>query len=265
MSNLIGNELNNTSLKSIAFPREHGAYGFTIEPLMLALLVAFSWTGFYLALGTLLAFFAHQPIKVLFGQQKSLRLKAFLLLLVYIGPALVLFALFLNQVSANSALPFYTAIIMMAAYLVLDLLKYSRRLFVEIMAPTAIGLIAVSIVLANGWSESQALGLGLLLSARFIPTPFYIRARLQLEKGQPADKAAAIFSAGFAFLLIGFLTILGHTPILGWIAVLLLTARAFLGISHWRKKSTVKAIGMREFFYGQVLVVFSTLGYWFSF
>jgi len=265
MSYLEGIELNHTSLKSIAFPREHGAYGFTIEPLMLALLVAFSWPGFYLALGTLLSFFAHQPIKVIFGQQKSLRLKALLFLIAYISPALVMFVLFLNQVSANSALPFYTAIVMMATYLVLDLLKYSRQLFVEIMAPSAIGLIAVSIVLASGGSETKAFGLGLLLSARFIPTPFYIRARLQLEKGQPADKAAAIFSAGFAFLLIGFLTILGHTPILGWVAVLVLTVRAFLGVSHWRKKSTVKAIGMREFFYGQVLVVFSTLGYWFSF
>lgn len=264
MSNLKGTTLNNKSIKLIAFPKEHGAYGFTIEPLMLALLVTFSWTGFYLALGTLLAFFAHQPIKILFGQQKSLRPLAFLFLIAYIGPAFILFALFLNQVSAHTAVPFYAAIVMMTVYLVLDLLKYSRRLFVEIMAPTAIGLIAVSIVMSTGWSEGQALGLGLLLSARFIPTPFYIRARLQLEKGQVSDKVAAAFSSGLAFLGIGFLTILGNTPFLGWLAIFILTLRTFFGISRWRKKSTVKAIGMREFFYGQVVVVFSTLGYWFS-
>lgn len=256
--------MSHTSIKSIAFPREHGAYGFTIEPLMLALLVAFSWPGFYLALGTLLAFFAHQPIKVLFGQQKSLRGKALIFLAIYLFPAVALFALFLFQVATHTALPFFSAIILMAMYLVLDLLKYSRRLFVEIMAPTAIGLIAVSIVLAHGWSEVRALAMGLLLSARFIPTPFYIRARLQLEKGYQADKAMVVFSTGFALLLIGLLTILGHTPILGWIAILILTLRALLGISQMRKKSTVKAIGIREFFYGQVVVIFSTLGYWFS-
>lgn len=265
MPYLEGNDLNYTSIKSVAFPREHGAYGFTIEPLMLGLLAAFSWPGFFLALGTLLAFFAHQPVKIIFGQQNNLRWTAFLFLILYGIPALILFALFLDHASLHTALPFYTALSMMAAYMVLDLLKYSRRLFVEIMAPTAIGLIAVSIVLVTGWTELKAMGLGLLLAARFIPTPFYIRARLQLEKGQPADKAAAIFSAGFTLLLIGFLTIMKHTPILGFIGVLVLSLRAFFGVSRWRKESVVKAIGMREFFYGQVLVIFSALGYWFSF
>ncbi len=254
--------LNFNHYKSVALPREHGAYGFTIEPLMLGLLTAYTSAGLLLALGTMLAFFAHQPVKILFGQNKDLRKTAGLFLVLYLTAALYFFVLFLKQTSFHSAAPFYSALILMAFYLILDLLHYSRRIFVEIMAPAAIGLIAVSIVLAAGWSDNKALGLGLLLAARFVPTPFYVRARLRLEKKQEPENGAALFSSGFSLVLIFLLSLMGITPWLGLTAVGVLTLRTFLGLSSLRKKSTVRAVGMREFFYGQVLVWFSAAGYW---
>jgi len=254
--------LNLTQIKSVALPREHGAYGFTIEPLLLGLLAAYTPVGLSLALGTMLAFFAHQPIKILFGQNKSLHKAALLFLFLYLLTAVFFFILFISRVPLHTAAPFYTALLLMTFYLILDLLHYSRRIFVEIMAPAAIGLIAVSIVLAAGWSDSKALGLGLLLAARFVPTTFYVRARLRLEKKQNPENTTAVFSSSFAFLMVLLLTVMGITPWTGLAAVGILTLRAFLGLSSYRKKSTVKAIGMREFMYGQILVWLSAAGYW---
>lgn len=255
--------MNVNHFKSVALPREHGAYGFTVEPLLLGLLTAYTPAGLFLALGTMLAFFAHQPIKILFGKNRVLRPAALFFLVFYLTLAGFFFVLFLSRTSLHGATPFYSALLLMTFYLILDLLHYSRRIFVEIMAPAAIGLIAVSIVLAAGWSDLKALGLGLLLAARFVATPFYVRARLRLEKKQTAENGAALFSSGVSFLLIFFLTLMGITPWPGLLAVGILALRAFFGLSSYRKESTVKAVGMREFFYGQVLVWLSAAGYWF--
>ncbi len=228
------------------------------------MLTAYTSAGLFLALGTMLAFFAHQPVKILFGQNKTLRKTALLFLFLYLLTAVFFFVLFISRVSFHTAAPFYGALLLMTFYLILDLLHLSRQIFVEIMAPAAIGLIAISVVLAAGWPDTKALGLFFLLAARFVPTTFYVRARLLLEKRQKSENAAALFSGGFAFLLIFLLTVMGITPWLGLLATSVLTLRAFLGLSNYRKKSSVKALGLREFFYGQVLVWLSAAGYWFG-
>ena len=51
-------------LRSIALPTEHGGWGFTLEPILLGLLVAPTWAGFGLALATSSAFLARRPVKL---------------------------------------------------------------------------------------------------------------------------------------------------------------------------------------------------------
>lgn len=247
---------------SVALPKEHGAYGFTLEPLLLALLAGFSWPGFLLACGSLLAFFAHQPIKILFNGNKTLRRPAYGFLLVYGLLTILFFSLYLRQVPLQTAYPFLAALAVMLFYLALDLMKYSRVMVIQILAPAAIALIAVSIVLADNWSYLQAWGLWLILAARFIPTPFYIRTRLHLERGKPANRLAAVASAILANLMI---LVLCFFRIIPWFALLPLTvlsARTLFGLSKYRRKTTVKKVGMLEFAYGLLLVLFSAAGYW---
>ena len=43
-------------LRSIALPTEHGGWGFTLEPILLGLLVAPTWAGFGLAVATAIGF-----------------------------------------------------------------------------------------------------------------------------------------------------------------------------------------------------------------
>jgi hypothetical protein len=51
-------------LRSVAMPTEHGGWSLTLEPVLLALIVAWSWSGFALGAAALLAFVARTPIKV---------------------------------------------------------------------------------------------------------------------------------------------------------------------------------------------------------
>lgn len=252
-------------LSSVALPKEHGAYGFTLEPLLLALLAGYSWPGFLLACGSLLIFFAHQPIKTLFNGNKTLRRPAYGFFLIYGLLALVLFSLYLRQVPLQTAYPFMAALVVMIFYLAMDLLKYSRVMLIQILAPGSIALIAVSIVLADDWPGMQAWGLWLILAARFLPTPFYIRARLALQRGKPANRLAAVVSAIMANLMILVLCYFRIVPWLVLLPVTVLSARTLFGLSKYRQKTAVKKVGLLEFVYGLALVLFSAAGYWIQF
>ncbi|GIW24085.1 MAG: hypothetical protein KatS3mg069_0352 [Meiothermus sp.] len=51
-------------LKTVALPNEHGGWGFTLEPILLGLLVAPSWAGLGLGVFALAAFFTRHPLKL---------------------------------------------------------------------------------------------------------------------------------------------------------------------------------------------------------
>ncbi len=248
-------------IKAAAYPKEHGSYGFTIEPLTLALIVGYSPAGLYLALGTFLAFLAHQPMRLLLAPKGSDKTFAAIFFTVYGTTALLLFYGFLSFVSVQTMLPFASGLALMFFYLWMEYKQLHRKLFIEILAPAAISLITVSILLADGWNLLSAFGVFFLLSARFIPTAFYVHYRLQLAKRLPADKGSVILSSGIAFIIIAWLSSMGIIPILGLIGVLVLTVRAWWGISDRSRPLTVKQLGMREFMYGIVLILLASLGY----
>ena len=52
------------NLRSIALPAEHGAWSFLLEPLVLGLLFAPSWSGIVFAVALFFGFLTHQPLKI---------------------------------------------------------------------------------------------------------------------------------------------------------------------------------------------------------
>ena len=52
-------------IKSIAIPAEHGGWGLLFEPLLLALILAPSVAGFYLALSAIGLFLARHPLTLM--------------------------------------------------------------------------------------------------------------------------------------------------------------------------------------------------------
>ncbi|MGI9616377.1 MAG: YwiC-like family protein, partial [Acidimicrobiales bacterium] len=53
-----------SSWRQVAVPTEHGGWSLTAEPVLLGLLVAWSWPGLALGLAAMLAFVARTPLKV---------------------------------------------------------------------------------------------------------------------------------------------------------------------------------------------------------
>jgi|GEM_PF-6307507 len=66
--------MNNKKTIKKLLPQSHGSWAFILEPLSLALWVAWSFDGFMLFLGALFAFLSHQPVRTLFtqGYQKTI-------------------------------------------------------------------------------------------------------------------------------------------------------------------------------------------------
>ena len=50
--------------RAVAVPSEHGGWGLTLEPVLLGLLVAFSWPGLAIGVAALLAFLVRTPLKL---------------------------------------------------------------------------------------------------------------------------------------------------------------------------------------------------------
>ncbi len=248
-------------IKAAAFPKEHGSYGFTLEPLSLALIIGYSSAGLYLAIGTFLAFLAHQPVRLLLAGNAPNKKIAAAFLTFYGGLALWLFYEFFSSVTIQAVLPFASGLVLMFFYLWMEYRHLHRQLFIGMVAPAAISLIAVSILLAGGWNMLPAFGVFLLLSARSVPTAFYVHYRLQLAKRLPADKGSVVLSSGIAFILIAWLSSMGVIPILGLSGVAVLTVRALWGISERSRPLTVKQLGIREFIYGIVLILLASIGY----
>ena len=53
------------SIRSIALPTEHGGWGFTLEPILLGLLVAYSAAAWELSVAALAVFLARRPFRLL--------------------------------------------------------------------------------------------------------------------------------------------------------------------------------------------------------
>jgi len=251
----------NHQLKTVILPREHGSWGLTFEPLTLALIIAASLPGAVLFLGAAAAFFAHTPARQLLSRDKKNRY-ALPFFLLYGGMAGLLMGIFIFSVGWPLYAPLLLALIIMSGYLLLEYVSLGRKLYTEIIASVAIGLMALSIVLAGGWLWPRAVAFLILLYLRSIATTLYVHHRLLLEKKQLSKVGRAMLWQVISLLLAMALWLNGNIPFLALMAVLILGARALGGLSSKRKKATVRKIGMLEFAYGVQFVILSAIGYW---
>nr|MBP8949183.1 hypothetical protein [Promineifilum sp.] len=94
----------------------------------------------------------------------------------------------------------------------------------------------------------------------------FIRARLRLDKDKPAapgESLAAVFAAHLlAVVAVAGLVWLGGLPWLAAVATVVLLARAVWGLSAWRWRSSVVALGFLETGFGILAVVLVAIGSW---
>ncbi len=250
-------------IKQIAFPREHGSWGFVIEPLALTLLIAYSFHGLLIAVSAFFIFLSHQPIKIFFSGSKITLQKKWTVIIALVYFAIA-FATIVDVLLTDTFLilvPYIIAVCLMSIYLLLELKGFKRNLISELIAPVAISILVLSIALAANWNFQSIFAFWVLLLSRTVTTTFYIHEKLNMLKKKSGTIFLPYFSnTVFLFLLIYFVYD-ELLPILSLAAFGILFIRSIWGLRKWAKKLSVKQIGMLEFLYGFLFVIISACGF----
>ncbi len=255
------------NLKQISLPTEHGSWGFLFEPIVVALAIGPSFSGLAIAVMTIGAFLARQPLKVLIidrlGQKNSARARAavnFLILFSAISAAGFASTLYLTGI--RPLMPFILVLPFAAVQIYFDGSRKSRGLLPELLGGVSISASSAAIMLAGGASVFAAAAIWILMIARLIPSIIYIRNRLRLEKGKRHSFSQPVAFHSAAFIAVVVLAYYGGVPWLAVAAMAILLFRTVNGLSASRKKLKAMQIGVLEVVYGAVTVFAIVLGHY---
>ncbi|NOX16873.1 MAG: YwiC-like family protein [Chlorobi bacterium] len=258
--------MNIRKISGAAFPKEHGSYGLTYEPLLTAIIIAYSFAGLTTALAVFLIFLSHQPVRILLNKKiiaEKKRIALFPLAVYAFAISFLLYSAFASG-SIDSFIPFFSGIFLMLIFLAIELLGFGRILAAEFVAPTAIGLIAATVTLLGGFSVEATFGFLILIYSRSFTTIFYVNEKLLLQKGNKITKVKTRISEAFFFILLIYLSVNSVIPVLSLAAPALIFLRAEYGLAKRRKSDAVRKVGIYEFFYGVIFVVIVSISYLFS-
>jgi hypothetical protein len=258
------------SFKSVALPAEKGSWSLVSEPILLGLLVALSWAGLALAVGALALFLVNRPLKIYWGDRRRGRTYERTALakryfFIYGAIALAGFALAVALAAWRPFAPFLVAAPLLVVFMVYDQ-RPGRYWQAELAAPAAFAAVASAIALAGGLAWLPALGLWGFMVARTIPAVLFIRARLRLDKGKAAGPGDSIPGALLAHVVglvgVAALVWLAWLPWTAVLAAAMLLARAVWGLSPYRWRMSVIALGFLETAFGTISVLMVAIGFW---
>ena len=200
-------------------PREHGAYGQLLFPLVAALLIGRPAAGAYLlAAAASAAFLAHESLLVVLGQRGSRAAReqgrdargTLALLGGFCGVTAVVSLLVLSRtVLWSLGLPLVLVMLVAVA-----LFKHRERSTAgEILVAAALASLSVPIALAGGVTRVAALTLFLVFASVFVTATIAVRAMIGRVK-----KAGGPSAARAGVLTLGILAVLAILAGAGWLA-----------------------------------------------
>ncbi len=249
-------------LTKIALPQEHGSWSFLYEPLLLALLVAYSTEGLYVAISSFFIFLAHQPIRIFFDgkSSKENKNKALFFMIVYLGAAAFFLWQTLLVVPPQKMVPFFVALSLMGGFLLIELQTQKENFVARLVPPLAIDLIAISIVDIGGWEIIYCVAFYLVLLARSVTTSFYVHEKLKKMRKTPYNPGYVYVLHVVTMIILMFTAWARLTPYLTLLAVVVLFVRAALGLKA-TEKTNAKKVGIWEVIHGLVFIAINALGY----
>jgi YwiC-like protein len=254
------------ALKSVALPVEHGGWGMLAEPLVMGLLLAPTLAGLGLTIAALGAFLVRHPLKLALsdwrrGTRYPRTMLAAKVAAVYATIAVVGLALAAWRAPAAAWLPVLAAAPLGLLQLWYDARLQGRQLLPELLGGVALGAGASALMLAGGWGMAPALAAWALLAAKAVASVVYIRARLRLDRDQPASRWPGFLAHVTALALAATLALLGWGPALGVAAFAILFARAAHGLSPWHRRVRPQVVGFTELAYGTLTALLLCIGY----
>jgi hypothetical protein len=252
-------------LRSIALPTEHGGWGFTLEPILLGLLVAPSWAGLGLAVATTGVFLARRPVKLiatdLVRRRRLPRTRMAGWLALGYG-ALSLAGLGLAVLTATGQFwwPLVAAVPLALVALRADAQSRNRGLIPELAGGTAMGSAVAAIAIAADWDWAVAFGLWLVLASRSYAAIILARAQVRRAKDQPYDRGGVYAAQVVALLVVALAASLGIVPLLSALAVFLLGVGAFYSLA--RPPVPAKTVGWTQMVFGLLVVFLTAAGIW---
>jgi hypothetical protein len=180
--------------RQVAVPSEHGGWSLTAEPVILGLLVAWSWPGLALGIAAMLAFVARTPLKVVLVDRWRHRwLGRSRVASQIVGTELVAIASLGVWAALHASngwfwLPLVVAAPLIAIELWFDMRSRSRRLVPELAGAVGMGSVVAAIVLASGESTALAVGLWVVVSARAAAAIPYARTQVFRAHGRSVTR-----------------------------------------------------------------------------
>ncbi len=250
-------------IRSIALPTEHGGWGFTLEPILLGLLVAPSASAWEISAAALGIFLARRPVKILSTDLVRRRwlprsTMALIFALIYGGIALAgaIGALVTAQgpfwIPVLVALPF--ALLALRA----DAHSKNRALVAELAGSVAMGATVAAIAIAGGWDLAPAFGLWLVLAARDIAAIVLVRGQVRRLHGKPAAAARIYTVQAVAVSIVAVAAAWGIIPWFGVLAIGLVGLTALVSLN--REPAPAKVIGWTQMGVGLMVVILTATG-----
>ena len=256
------------NIRSIALPTEHGGWSLLLEPLILGLILAFSWVGLCFAFALLLGFLTHQPAKIfikdLIKQRQTRRSQVSLYFLV--GYGLVGLILALPALISAPSLLWWMLLVLtpfIIVQLTYDFQNKSRELIPELCGAIALSGTVSLITILGKLSWQVSILLWLLVGLRAITSIFFVRTLFRKQRGKPA---AVRLTYVLHFIAIGFavlLALIDLTPYLAILSFVILLLRAWQSIESPIPLKP-KTVGIREIAYGIVTIVCIAVGFSFG-
>ncbi len=251
------------SIRSIALPTEHGGWGFTLEPILLGLLVAPSASAWEISAAALGIFLARRPVKILStdlvrGRWLPRSKIALIFALIYGGTAIAgaIGALF----TADG--PFLIPVLVAAPFALLalraDAHSKNRALVAELSGSIAMGATVAAITIAGGWDLAPAFGLWLILAARDVAAISLVRGQVRRVHDKPVGAKSIYIVQTVSILVVAIAAVAGIVPWLGVLAIGVVALVAVVSLN--RDPVPAKVIGWTQMGVGLAVVLITATG-----
>jgi hypothetical protein len=250
--------------KAVSIPTEHGGWGLTGEPILLGLLLAFSWSGLAIGAAAMLAFLARTPLKLAMVDRRRDRELERTVLARRIGLAELAMIAALGAAALLGAgwqwlVPVAVAAPLFAVELWFDIRSRGRRLVPELCGAVGMGAVAAAIVIAGDASARLAVAAWLILAARSVGAIPFIRTQiLRLHRGAASTRSSDLFQL-LALASAAAAAVVEPDVLVGSIAVAVIVGLHLV----WVRRSPVppaKVLGLRQMALGFALVAATAIG-----